>query len=201
MTFGPDELGRGIVLSPRSALPATFHGAPTYHVDERSLADPQTLIFELHLHWLRRRRVVLYLGIDKETLKSPERLDAAPYSLAPSFEFSQERLHFLIWANNYDATGDEPIWWYERLALRLGVASHDSAEVDLEGPRWCDGGPRTSVPFAVLHRESIKKRVVVLTTPRRTCRKSSPTTSGPPCSTREVVPASWLPRARARPES
>ena len=149
MKFGPDELGRGIVIPLNGQPPPDFPpAADTYQIDEPALVQPDRLLTNLHRHWLRRERVVIRLGVDKEHLKTAERLEIEPYQLDPRFEFSQERLHFLIWANNYDATGEEPVWWYQRLALRLGALAHDSAEVEIDGgARWCDGGPRTSVPF------------------------------------------------------
>ena len=167
MKFGPDELGRGIVIPLDGQPPPDFPpAADTYQIDEPALVQPDRLLTNLHRHWLRRERVVIRLGVDKEHLKTAERLEIEPYQLDPRFEFSQERLRFLIWANNYDATGEEPVWWYQRLALRLGALAHDSAEVEIEGgARWCDGGPRTSVPFPVLHRESIQKRLLTLTHP------------------------------------
>jgi DNA helicase-2/ATP-dependent DNA helicase PcrA len=163
--FGPDELGRGIVLPPHIEPPAVFREAPTYHLDQTSLTHPERLLTQLHHHWLRRERVVLHLAVDKDALKASERLDIEPHSLDPMFEFSQDRLHFLVWANNYDATGEEPIWWYARLALRLGATASEEAEIDLDGPRWSDGGPRTNVPFPVVHRESIRKGLINLTDP------------------------------------
>jgi ATP-dependent DNA helicase UvrD/PcrA len=165
VNFGPDELGRGIVLPSNVTPPSKFSEAPTYSLDQQSLVRPQELLGRLHGHWLQRERVVIYLEVDKNTLKTPEQLDVEPYTLGPMFEFSQERLHFLVWANNYDATGEEPVWWYSRLALRLGATANDLAEIEMEGPRWCDGGPRTDIPFPVLHRESIRKKRLVLTHP------------------------------------
>ncbi|MCA9775539.1 MAG: ATP-dependent helicase [Candidatus Eremiobacteraeota bacterium] len=165
MRFGPDELGRGIVIPLLGEAPPDFPPAQTYDIEETELVQPDRLLAALHKHWLRRERVIIRLGVDKNHLKTPERLEIEPYQLDPRFEFSQERLHFLLWANNYDATGEEPIWWYHRLALRLGATSDDQAEVDLDGPRWCDGGPRTALPFPVLHRESIQKGSLTLTYP------------------------------------
>lgn len=166
-TFGPEELGRGIVLNSGAILPQEFRRAPRFDLDDEALLRPSALLAELHAHWLARRRVVVLLapGI-KEQLKQLETLEIEPYRLDPAFEFSQERLHFLVWANNYDATGEQPIWWYRRLAQRLGAAPHPEAEVDLEGPCWCDGGPRLDLPFPVLHRESIKAGQLELTLPQ-----------------------------------
>ena len=140
-----------------------------YRVDERALAQSTHLVKALHSHWLNRQRVVIELAVDKNTLKASESLNLAPYSLEPSFEFRQERLHFLVWANNYDRTKDKAIWWHAQLARRLGLNAHSEAEVDLNGPVWCDGGPRLDVPFPVLHRESIRESSRNLTLGPQTC--------------------------------
>lgn len=163
--FGPSELGRGIVVTPDAEVPDEFSSSATYRIDERALAQPRHLIEALHEHWFKRERVVIELAVDKAQLMTPEGLEVKPYELEPDFEFSQERLHFLTWANNYDATTGEPIWWFARLAQRLGAKEHSEAEVDLDGPVWTDGGPRTCLPFAVLHRESIKLGRLTLTRP------------------------------------
>lgn len=161
--FGPESLGRGIVILPDSQIPDEYQAAPNYRIDERALAQPVHLVEALHGHWLKRERVVIELAVDKSALKKPEFLETAVYDLEPTFEFSQERLHFLLWANNYDATSGDPIWWHSLLARRLGLNEHPEAEVDINGPIWCDGGPRLSIPFPVLHRESIRERSIKLT--------------------------------------
>ena len=163
--FGPEELGRGIVVPLDGPVPETFRDAPRHRLEEKALVNPRHLIRALNGHWLKRERCVIELALDKQELKKPERLDLEPFQLDPGFEFAQERLHFLLWANNYDATGGEPIWWYKVLALKLGASPHPEAEVDLEGPVWCDGGPRCHLPFPVLHRESIKARRLQFTRP------------------------------------
>jgi ATP-dependent DNA helicase UvrD/PcrA len=170
-TFGPDELGRGVVIAPDALVPAPFGTAPAYRIDQRALTHPEHLLQALHGHWARRERVVLELSSEmKERLKQPESLSEDAYRLSPSFEFSQERLHFLTWANNVDATGPEPIWWHARLAQRLGASASPQADIDLDGPVWCDGGPRGDLPFPVLHRETIKRGKLDLTMP---CRETS----------------------------
>lgn len=168
--FGPEELGRGIVLAPGGEAPDIFREAPRYRIDERALTRPQNLLAALHGHWLERERVVIELAEEmKLRLKEPEALVIEPYDLDPRFEFSTERLKFLTWANNYDATGGSPIWWFGRLAIRAGARPHPEAEVDLGGPIWCDGGPRCRVPFPVLHRESIGRGRLSLTLPVAPC--------------------------------
>src|SRR5690606_17197942 len=89
------------------------------------------------------------------------------WQLGPGFEPWGDRLHFLLWANTYDARGDgPPIWWWARKAVRLGATEVDDGgpgDVVLpDGTRaWVDGGPRAplAVPLdgaAVVHRESVE---------------------------------------------
>lgn len=165
MVFAPKELGRGLVIKPGSVVCDHWVHSPRHRVDSTVLADPEQTVKTLHHHWVNRLPVVIELALSPQVLKEPEFCTTEPYLLDATFEFWRERLHFLIWANNYDGTKGEPVWWYERLAQRLGAVTHAEAEVDLEGPCWCDGGPRTTVPFPVLHRESIEEGFLLLTRP------------------------------------
>ena len=134
-------------------------------IDSNVLRAPEAVLEKLHHYWAHRLPIVVELAVLAQELKEPEVCDTEPYLLDPRFEFQRERLHFLVWANNYDATRGEPVWWHARLAQRLGAQRHPEAEVDLDGPRWCDGGPRTTAPFPVLHRESIEGGRLTLTSP------------------------------------
>jgi DNA helicase-2/ATP-dependent DNA helicase PcrA len=99
------------------------------------------LVDELHGHWFARRPVVVELGADPAALRAPEHCDLPVYGLTPHFEFSRERLQFLVWANNYDARGGTPIWWHGRKAARL-CADEGVREVDSGGSgAGADGGP------------------------------------------------------------
>lgn len=166
MSGAPRELGRGVVVQGAAKAPRDWERTLRVKVDQASLQDSATTLALLHEHWSQRRPIVVELHVSAQELKQPELHEREPYTLDPDFELGRERLHFLVWANNYDATRGEPIWWHARLATaRLGLAAHPEAEVDLEGPRWCDGGPRGSAPFAVLHRESIEAGSRNLTLP------------------------------------
>lgn len=157
MIPAPDVLGRGVVIRPGATPPPGFENAPRLQLDAGAFSDPAGTIGQLHHHWSQRRPLVVELHLSPQVLKAPEVHEVQPYLLDPSFELSRERLHFLLWANNYDATRGDPIWWHGRLATaRLNLPAHPQAEVDMNGPIWCDGGPRGSVPFPVLHRESIE---------------------------------------------
>ncbi|MBX3170912.1 MAG: ATP-dependent helicase [Candidatus Eremiobacteraeota bacterium] len=141
--------GRGLVLLPGQTLPPGWEG-----VERVVVRQPAPEVLEaLSDHWLQRRPVVVELHLPISELRQPEICEEEPYRLEPDFEFARERLHFLVWANNYDGTKGEPIWWHGRLAQRLGF----SGEVD--------GGPRCTLPMAVLHRESVELGSVRLSQP------------------------------------
>ncbi|HVL05688.1 MAG TPA: UvrD-helicase domain-containing protein [Acidimicrobiales bacterium] len=147
-------LGRGVVVAPGAEPPAGWEGAPVIRVDDEGAAAP------LHEAWSQRRPVVVELGVDAGELKRPETDHRPPYVLGPGFEFARERLHFLVWANTYDARAGEPVWWHGVRAGRLGAEVGGPADVVLPDgtPAWCDGGPRQAlhgVDDAVVHRDSI----------------------------------------------
>ncbi len=144
-----DPLGRGIVVR---------KGAQGLPLADRVTVDGSSDALEvLGPAWRERKPITVELTIDPKALKEPERWQGDVYSLTPAFDFPRERLHFLVWANNYDHTRDgEPIWWHGRLAQRLGRLP--------EGIET-DGGPRGSLPFPVIHRESIQDGHLHLTQP------------------------------------
>ena len=101
----------------------------------------------LHRAWLGRRPVVIELGVDPDALREPERAEGPVYELTPAFTFWRERLHFLVWANAYDARDGELVWWHGRKLARLladqGVTEGGPADItEADGtPWWVDGGP------------------------------------------------------------
>jgi len=127
--------------------------------------EDETAGDQLHRAWSRRERVVVELAVDAGVLKEPEIERRPPWRLGPGFELERERLHFLVWANNYDGrqAGREPVWWHGVRATRLDGAEAAgpgvAGDVVLAGgrPAWCDGGPRAplAVDGAVVHRDSI----------------------------------------------
>ena len=149
-----NDLGRGVVVVPGAEPPAGWEGAPRIRVDDETAAGA------LHEAWSQRRPVVVELGIDAGELKQPETDARPPYVLGPGFDCARERLHFLVWANTYDARSGEPVWWHGVRAGRLGAEVGGPADVILPDgtPAWCDGGPRVnldSAPHGVVHRDSI----------------------------------------------
>ncbi len=51
----------------------------------------------------------------------PVAIAEAPWSLPPDLDLPLDRLHGLLWANNYDAREGEPVWWWGEKAKRLGA--------------------------------------------------------------------------------
>jgi DNA helicase-2/ATP-dependent DNA helicase PcrA len=102
----------------------------------------------LHEHWLRRRPVVVELACGPAWLREPESDGREPWQVPVDFEFARERLQFLVWRNNVDWRGDEPVWWWDVKAARLGA-----------GPDVVvDGGPRQPLDIGVpvVHAESVE---------------------------------------------
>ena len=95
-------------------------------------------------------------------------VEGAPWELGVDLDLPCDRLHFLVWANTWDARGDEPVWWWGVKAARLV----DGATATPEGPGdvvladgtplWVDGGPREPLARAdledlgLVHRESVE---------------------------------------------
>ncbi|HEY2301521.1 MAG TPA: ATP-dependent helicase, partial [Acidimicrobiales bacterium] len=166
---GPVALGRGVVIGDGQPVPGPWAGAEVTTIDESALADPSSAVAALHRAWAQRRPVVIVASVDPARFRSPESWQVEPWTLPPSFEPWLDRLHFLVWANTYDARRPDvaPVWWWGVKAARLpGVASPSSdgvGDVVLDDGRraWIDGGPRTPFPtgsvdgLTVIHRESV----------------------------------------------
>ena len=164
---GPAALGRGVVVVAGGDVPVPWDGAPQVLVDEAALVDPARVVAELHGHWAARRPVVVALAVDPARFRPPASVEAEPWTLGPAFEPWHDRLHFLVWANTYDARAGEPIWWWARKAERLGAAAapgDGTGDCTLPDGRavWVDGGPREPLDpghlgdVPVLHREAIE---------------------------------------------
>jgi DNA helicase II / ATP-dependent DNA helicase PcrA len=167
---GPAALGRGVVVSAGQEAPPDWSGAPRHVIDEAALADPGPTVAMLHRAWAERVAVVVELAVDPARFREPVSVPVAPWTLDAGFELWLERLHFLVWANTYDARTDaeQPVWWWARKAARLpGVVELPPGTTgDVRLPdgsaAWIDGGPRAPfVPpqldgLALVHRESIE---------------------------------------------
>ena len=143
---GPKPLGRGVVVLPGGAVPAGAEGWPLLRIDHEVLAAPAEALAWLDAAWRSRQPTVVELAVPFAELKQPEVDERPVYALDPTFEFPRERLHFLVWANRYDAreAADAPRWHHTTRAVRLGaVAAADTDVVLADGTAvWIDGGPR-----------------------------------------------------------
>ena len=155
---GPRRLGRGVVVSP--GHPALIESSVLVTVDSALLGDEERLaktVDQLHRAWVGRERVVVELGIGQAELRRPAIEESPPWQLGPDFTFLLERLHFLVWANNWDLRSGSPIWWWARKAAALGAPLDSDADVVFQGvPTWVDGGPRGPLSLPVIHAESVE---------------------------------------------
>ena len=144
---GPLELGRGVVVLSGVAPPSPWAGCPTVIIDQQVLQEPSAALATLQQSWSERRSLVVELAVDSKHLQERETCRLPVHDLSPRFEFTRERLHFLLWANNYDARSGEPIWWHGRKAVRRfatqGVTDSGLADIELADgtPLFVDGGP------------------------------------------------------------
>lgn len=141
-------LGRGVIVAAGVEPPAPWAGAERVEVGPDEAADPVAVVARLHARWSAREPVVVSLGTDPAGFRAPESVGDPPFTLAPDLDLPRDRLHHLVWANNYDAREGEPVWWWGEKAVRLGAAPGGSADVVLPDGReaWIDGGPRWSAP-------------------------------------------------------
>lgn len=161
---GPQELGRWVVVGPGQDLPAETAGWPKVVVDDEAVHHPGELVEQLHHRWLHRSPTTIVLAADPALVRKPEVDHREPWELDPSFEFSRERLQFLLWANSWDLRSGEPIWWWGRKAQRCGARPGGPADVLLADgtPAWIDGGPRgphghpAPDRHLLVHRESVE---------------------------------------------
>lgn len=162
---GPAALGRGVVINAGGAIPAPWVTAPVVTVDEPALRSPADVVGRLHRHWAAREPVVVELAVDPARFREPTTITGDVWRLGPATEPWFDRLHFLVWANTYDARSGDLIWWWGRKAARLGATETTDGPADLilpdGSPAWVDGGPRAPLAdadldgHAFVHRESV----------------------------------------------
>ncbi|HET9548127.1 MAG TPA: ATP-dependent DNA helicase UvrD2 [Desertimonas sp.] len=166
--------GRGAIVADGRPAPEPWAAAEVVTIDRSTLASPQAVVERLHGCWADRRPVVIDLLVDPAGFRVPSSITGEPWTHSPETEPWFDRLHFLVWANNYDCRGDGAlVWWWSRKANRLmpgsAVVELESATTlrsagDVRGADgslvWVDGGPRQpwdSVAVgAVVHAESVE---------------------------------------------
>ena len=162
MKFGPAILGRGVVIGPDQTAPAEFGSAPVIDIDSETWRAPSVAVDRLHLHWMRREPVVVRLSIDASELKAAagETDQREPWRVGADFLFERQRLHFLVWNNNYDLRTGEPVWWWAKKAIAIGAKDGQSADVVLPDgtDAFCDGGPVAPMPVPVIPYTAIEAR-------------------------------------------
>ncbi|MDZ7674916.1 MAG: ATP-dependent DNA helicase UvrD2 [Acidimicrobiales bacterium] len=124
---GPPMLGRGVVVA-GDEPPAPWSDAPVVVIDEEVLDEPRTTVEALHTAWNRREPRVIDLRVDPTVFRRPQTHVVQAWELSPDFELWFDRLHFLVWHNNYDARAGTPIWWWGRKAARIDGTASDQAE-------------------------------------------------------------------------
>ena len=142
--------------------PAPWTGCRRVSVDPETIADPSATVETLQGTWFDRQPIVVELAIDSQMLSARETCRRPVHDLSPDFEFALERLHFLVWANSYDARSGDPIWWHARKAARRfagqGVKETGPADIELaDGTAlYVDGGPFAPSPLpsgiGIVHR-------------------------------------------------
>ncbi|MBA2337873.1 MAG: ATP-dependent helicase, partial [Acidimicrobiia bacterium] len=157
---GPIELGRGVVVPAGTAAPVPWHGASRLRVDDDVVAEPGTTVDALHRAWATRSPVVVELAVDPAAIRQPVDHAVEPWVAGAEFEPWLDRLHFLVWANNYDVRSGQPVWWWARKAAAHGAVEADQADVILPDgtPAWIDGGPRSALlttGAAVVHTDTV----------------------------------------------
>ena len=120
---GPAELGRGVVVAPGAAPPEPWRSCPRVCVGDAELARPGAGARRAPPGLARTHAGGGRAGRRTRTPCGPPSASTGRSTTSPRRSSSSvERLHFLVWANNYDARGGEPVWWHGRKAARAAAA-------------------------------------------------------------------------------
>jgi DNA helicase-2/ATP-dependent DNA helicase PcrA len=197
------------VVDAGGEVPPAWRDAPEVTVDEAALVDPEAVVTALHAAWTGRTPLVVRLAVDPARFRDPvDHVVEAPWLLDPGLELWLDRLHFLVWANTYDARAGEPVWWWARKAVRLGATDTagegdegaGAAEGDVVLPdgtvAWVDGGPRGAlapgdVGAELVHTETVEAGLLT-PVPARTSASPQVDPAAPaatPVPAREADPA------------
>jgi DNA helicase-2/ATP-dependent DNA helicase PcrA len=174
----PFLLGRGVVVRPGAEVPEAWIRVQAVAVGDQDLRKPDAIVERLHRHWLGREPVVIHLQVDPKLFRRTETWTVEPYELSPRLTPWFDRLHFLVWANNYDVRPDGTYRWAgaEAAVQRLGAGRppDDRGDILLPDGRavWVDGGPReplreSDLGLPVVHWETVEaNRLRVMPEPR-----------------------------------
>jgi DNA helicase II / ATP-dependent DNA helicase PcrA len=164
-------LGRGVIVTDGDSVPAPWAAAESVTIEQATLDSPSLIVERLHGCWSTRRPVVVRLAVDPGAFRTPQTITGEPWMHSPGTEPWLDRLHYLVWANNYDARGaGAPVWWWARKANRLlggssvvewsGEACPPAGDLRLADGTfvWIDGGRRQlwdQSLGAVVHADSV----------------------------------------------
>ena len=148
-------------MAPGADPPSPWVGVDRIRIDHATLDEPGPPVERLHRAWADRDPVVVEMAVGAAALREPVDHAVEPWRAGAGFEPWLDRLHFLVWANNYDDRNGEPVWWWGRKAIALGATEGGPADVVLPDgdPAWIDGGPRTArrlTAEAVVHAETVE---------------------------------------------
>lgn len=157
-------------MTPGASSPLV--NADRVKVDEALLTDDRLLeqtVERMHRAWIARRRITVELGVDQQELRNPVVERSPPWRLGPGYTLLRERLHFLVWANNWDCRREPPVWWWSAKAAALGAEVRGPADIKLADgtAAWVDGGPRGPLDLPVVHAESVEAGRLRLARPER----------------------------------
>jgi DNA helicase-2/ATP-dependent DNA helicase PcrA len=161
------------VVTAGAPVPAPWTDAPVVTIDDAVLADPAATVTRLHAAWAAREPIVVALAVDPARFREPQSFPIEPWRASPESEPWFDRLHFLTWANTYDARRGEPVWWWAVKAARLDpqAAATPDGPADLLLPdgtaAWVDGGPRMPAPerLVLVHSDSVELGVLATVPP------------------------------------
>lgn len=141
----PVDLGRGAVIDADQPVPAYLEGVEVFDIDKAAIDEPSALVARMHGLWATRTPYVARLHVGAVDLKAlAMQTETRPlWELGDRFSLDGQRLHFLIWNNNWDHRSGEPVWWWANKACNIGATPSDEADVVLpDGTHaWVDGGP------------------------------------------------------------
>ncbi|WP_162942082.1 ATP-dependent helicase [Desertimonas flava] len=176
----PSILGRGVIVMAGAPLPAPWIEAPVVSIDEAVLAAPAGAVERLHSAWAEREPIVVELSVDPAVFRAPESIAGDVWAHTPATEPWFDRLHFLVWANNYDARTGASVWWWATKGARtfgdgavaLDVDGHGDVRLADGTVVWIDGGPRQvwaegELDLPVVHAESVEADRPTVTPARR----------------------------------